>query len=110
MQIPIDITFRDMTPSPALEATVRDWASRLDHVLPLQRCSVVVEMPHKHHHKGTPFSVHVSITIPGHSVSVSRGGHAEYQDPYLAVGDAFRAARRELLDFVAQRREARPHL
>lgn len=108
MQIPIDITFRDMTPSAALEAAVRDWANRLDHVLPLQRCAVVVEMPHRHHRHGAPFQVHVSITIPGHNVSVSRGGRAEYQDPYLAVGDAFRAARRELLDFVAQRREARP--
>jgi hypothetical protein len=105
MQIPIDITFRDMTPSPALETAIREWALRIEHVLPLQRCAVVIEMPHKHRRHGLPFQVHLSMTIPGHSVSVTRG---QAREPYLAVADAFRAARRQLLDFVSQRREARP--
>lgn len=108
MQIPIELTFLHMTPSPALDATIREWAARIDHVLPIQRCSVVVERPTKHHRHGAPFHVHVTISIPGHTVSVTRGGRAEYQDPFLAVGDAFRAVRRQLLEFVAQRREARP--
>jgi ribosome-associated translation inhibitor RaiA len=108
MQIPIEITFRNMQTSSGLEASIRDWAQRLDHALPIQRCTVVVEMPHKHRKHGTPFQVHVTVSIPGHDVAITRGDRAEYQDPYLAVADAFRAARRQLLDFIAQRREARP--
>lgn len=108
MQTPIDITFRDMTPSDTLEAWIREWAAKLEHVHPIQRCTAVVEIPHKHQRHGTPFQVHLTISIPGHEVSVTRGSRAEYQDPYLAVADAFRAARRELIEFVAQRREARP--
>jgi len=108
MQIPIEITFRNMEPSPALDQSVREWARRLDHVLPLQRCTVVVEAPRAHHRHGTPFQVHLSITIPGHNIAVTHGDRPEYQDPYLAVSDAFRAAKRQLLEFVAQRRDARP--
>jgi hypothetical protein len=110
MQTPIEITFRNMQTSSGLEASIRDWAQRLEHALPLQRCKVVVEMPHKHRHTGTPFQVHLTVSIPGHDVAVTRGERPEYQDPYLAVADAFRAARRELLEFIAQRREARPTL
>ncbi len=108
MQIPIELTFRNMTPSPALEHVIHEWATKLDDVLAIQRCAVVIELPHKHRTRHAPFQVHLSISIPGHHVSVTRGGRAEYQDPFLAVADAFRAARRQLLDFVAQRREARP--
>lgn len=108
MQVPIEVTFRDMTPSPALDLKVREWVGKLEHVVPIQRCTVVVETPHKHQRHGTPFQIHLSIAIPGHQVTVTRGARAEYQDPYLAVSDAFRAARRELLAFVEQRRDARP--
>ena len=108
MQIPIELTFRNMAPSAALEHAIREWAAKLDEVLAIQRCAVVVELPHKHRRHHMPFQVHLSISIPGHHVSVTRGSRAEYQDPYLAVADAFRAARRQLLDFVAQRRDARP--
>jgi ribosome-associated translation inhibitor RaiA len=108
MQIPIEITFRDMTPSAGLETFIGDWAARLERVLPLQRCTVVIEHPHNHHRHGTPFQIHLSISIPGREIAVSHAARAEHEDPYRAVSDAFRAARRQLLDFVAQRREARP--
>ncbi len=110
MQIPIELTFRNTSPSLALEATVREWVSRLVQVLPLQRCHVVVEMPHAHHQHGSEFQVHITLSIPGHTVSITRGARPEYRDPYRALADAFRAARRGLLDFVAQRRDARPAL
>lgn len=109
MQIPLEITFRHMTPSPALEATIRDCAAQLEEVYPLQRCAVVIETPTKHHRHGAPFHVHLSITIPGHNFEVTRDDRAEYEDAYLAVADAFRVARRQLHDFVASRREARPN-
>lgn len=106
MQFPIEITFRDMTPSGALETAIRNWTTKLVHVLPIQHCEVVVETPH--HRTGTPFQIQLTMTIPGHEVSVTRGDRVEYQDPYLAVADAFRAARRELLELVAARPDARP--
>lgn len=53
MQIPLQITIRDVAPSAELEAHIRDKAKKLeeffDHIM---SCRVVVEMPHKHHHQG----------------------------------------------------------
>lgn len=108
MQIPIEITFRDMPSSSALEASIHEWASRLERVAPIQRCTVVIERPNKHHRHGMPFQISLTVSTPGREIVVSHADRAEHEDPYLAVSDAFRAARRQLLDFVAQRREARP--
>jgi hypothetical protein len=105
----LDITFRDMPSSPALEATIDHWARKLDEMAPLQRCVVVVEKPHKNHKPTAPFVVHLDITIPGHEIAVSSERHSQ-RDPYVAVSDAFRIARRQLQDFINQRREARPTL
>ncbi len=107
MQTPIEITFRDMPSSSALEAAVHDWASRVEHVVPIQHCAVVIERPQKHHRHGSPFQVHVTLTIPGREIAVTHTTRPEHEDPYLAVSDAFRAARHQLLDFVGQRRDAR---
>lgn len=108
MQIPIEITFRDSTPSPTLEAAIRDAAHKLEHVAQIQRCTVIVEHPHNHRRNGSPFYIHLTVSTPGREIVVSHATRPEHQDPYLAVADVFRAARRQLLDFVAQRREARP--
>lgn len=106
MKIPLDITFRDMAASPALATNIETWAHKLESLFEIQRCAVVLETPHKHRHRGVDFTIHLAITIPGHEVVVTRAG--SQTDPYLAVADAFRAARRQLIDFTAQRREARP--
>lgn len=106
MQIPLDITFRDLETSPALAANIRTWADKLESLFAIQRCAVVLEKPHKHRHRGSDFTIHLAITIPGHEVAVTRAG--SQTDPYAAVAEAFRAARRQLVDFTAQRREARP--
>jgi hypothetical protein len=108
MQMPLDIRFRDMTPSPALAESIGSWARKLDDVIPLQRCAVVVEKPNGHHRHGGQFVIHLDITVPGHEIVVSRDRQVSHADPYAAVADAFRAARRQLVELNAQRREARP--
>jgi ribosome-associated translation inhibitor RaiA len=107
MHQPLAVTFRNMDRSAALEAWIHAWVTKLEHVTPLQRCTVIVEVPHKHRRRNAPFQVHVTLATPDHELSVTRGAREEYEDPYLAVADAFRAARRQLVDFVGQRREVR---
>ena len=105
MQLPMEITFHDMAASPALESSINEWTAKLEHINPLQRCAVTIDMPHKHHRHGRTFRVQLTVTLPGHAIAVTRTGH---DNAHLAVSDAFRAARRQLIDFLAQRREARP--
>lgn len=98
---PVEITFRSMEPSPAVEDTVRTWVQRLAHSFKhILRCAVVIEQPHQHSHQGKTFQVHVYVTIPERTIAVTRdpGIDHAHEDVYVAISDAFRAARRILQD------------
>ena len=98
MQIPMQITLRDVEHSEALETHIRDKAKKLDEFFDhIMSCRVVVEMPHKHHHQGKQFNVRIDIGVPGSEIVVNRD-HAE--DVYVALRDAFDAAKRQLEDYV----------
>ncbi|HET9622438.1 MAG TPA: HPF/RaiA family ribosome-associated protein [Kofleriaceae bacterium] len=103
MQNPVEITFRGMAPSPAVEAAVTSWAERLGRFHPrIQHCRVWVELPHHHRRHGDRFQVKLVVSIPGDEIVVAHEhGHA---DVYLALADAFIAARRQLHDHACIRR------
>jgi len=103
MQIPVEITFRDIERSEAVEARIRDWVEKLDRVFDrIVRCEVVVADPHRHHHKGHQFDVRVRLTVPGTEIVSSRspGDDGAHEDIYVAVRDAFVATKRQLEDYV----------
>lgn len=118
MQIPLQITFQNMEPSDAVEANVRKKADELERFAEhITRCRVIVEAPHKHQHKGNIYGVKIDITLPGDEIIVSRHpeqNHA-HEDIYVAIRDAFNAARRQLEDYLRIRgnkvkaHEVEPH-
>lgn len=98
MQIPMQITIRDMEHSEALETHIREKAQKLEEFFShIMSCRVVVDMPHKHHHQGKQFNVRIDIGVPGNEIVVNRD-HAE--DVYVAVRDGFNAAKRQLEDYA----------
>lgn len=98
MQIPLQITIRDMETSEALETHIREKAQKLDEFFTnIMSCRVVVEVPHKHHHQGKHFNVRIDIGVPGNEIVVNRD-HSE--DVYIALRDAFNAAKRQLEDYA----------
>ncbi len=108
MQIPLDISFRNMDPSPAVEARIREKAAKLERFHGrIISCTVVVEAPHRHHHKGKLYSVHIDVKLPGgKDVVVDHAkplDHA-HEDVYLAVRDAFNATVRRLEDHTRRQR------
>ena len=108
MQLPLQITFRDMEPSDAVEANIRERATRLDRFYDhIMSCRVVVESPHAHHHKGRLFQVKIDVTVPDGELTVNHGHHHKdhsHEDVYVAIRDAFAALRRQLEDYVQKRR------
>jgi cold shock CspA family protein/ribosome-associated translation inhibitor RaiA len=103
MQIPVEIQFRDIERSEAVEVRVRDWVDKLDRVFDrIMRCEVVIGDPHRHHHKGHQFYVRVRLTVPGTEIvsSHSPGDDGAHEDVYVAVRDAFLATKRQLEDYV----------
>ncbi len=107
MKLPVQITFRNMSPSEALEANVREKAQKLERYYDgIMSCRVIVEAHHKHHHKGNLYHVRIDLTVPGQELVVSREPVEDHshEDVYVAVRDAFDAARRQLEDYARRRR------
>jgi ribosome-associated translation inhibitor RaiA len=116
LKIPLQITSRDFTPSEALNQAIAEEVEKLELFCDfITRCHVIVEQPHKHHHKGKHFVVHIDLTVPGQELFIGRDrDDASYEDAHNAVSEAFRAARRQLQDYVAKKRgdvksHSRPH-
>ena len=107
MPMPLQISFRNMDPSPAVEERIRKKAAKLERFHDrIVGCKVVVEAPHRHHHKGKLYSVRVDVSVPGKDVVVDRAKPTDHahEDVYVAVRDAFAAAVRRLEDQTRKRR------
>jgi len=113
MQQPLQITFKEMEPSDAIEKWVEEHAAKLEKFYtPIIHCHVVIEAPHRHSHHGRLYGVRIDITVPGGEVVVSQQGPKDHahEDVYVALRDAFHAARRQLQDVARKkRREVKRH-
>ncbi|MGE5336761.1 MAG: HPF/RaiA family ribosome-associated protein [Gemmatimonadota bacterium] len=108
MKLPLQVTFQDLTPSPALETAVRERAAKLDHFHPhLLSCRVVVSHETRRRKQGNEFSVRFDIKAKGHEIAITRTAD---EDPFVALRDAFDAAKRQLEELArAQRGEVKTH-
>ena len=107
MQLPLEIVFKNLDPSPAIETEVREKARKLERFHDrIVRCRVVIEAPHKHQRSGHLYRVMLDVTIPGGELIARRSPdqrHA-HEDVYVAIRDAFDAMRRQLEDFARRQR------
>ena len=108
MQSDLQITVRDMEHSPALEERIREKVKKLEQVYPrIMGCRVVLEAPHRHKQQGKQFIVRVDVTVPGKEIVVN---HDHHEDAYVALRDAFNAARRQLEEYARiQRGDVKNH-
>jgi cold shock CspA family protein/ribosome-associated translation inhibitor RaiA len=103
MQVPLQITARGLALSDAAERDIRAKAANLERYYDgIIGCRVVVEGPVKHHRKG-PFTVSIDLSVPGAELVVDRQTDP---DLYVAIRDAFDAARRRLEDYARRERGA----
>jgi ribosomal subunit interface protein len=107
MQTQAQVSFDDIP----IDDAVRDAA--LEHIDQLERfcdritgCHVVIAQPHRHHREGRLYSVHVDVRMPGGEIVVNREHHLDHahEDVFMALHDAFAAARRRLEDHVRRLR------
>ncbi|MGI2325744.1 MULTISPECIES: HPF/RaiA family ribosome-associated protein [Methylococcus] len=107
MRLSPQITFRNMSPSEAMERNILERIEKLDSFYDgIMSCRVMVEASHKHHHQGNVYHVRIDLTVPGHELAVSRdpGLDHAHEDAYVAIRDAFDAARRQLEDLERRQR------
>ena len=93
MQVPLQITFRNIGRSEALEERIRTDASKLERFHPrITRCRVTVEETSRHQQQGRNFAVCIEVRLPGKDIAAQH----DHEDVYVAVRDAFHATRRQL--------------
>jgi ribosomal subunit interface protein len=102
MQVPLQITIRDIEPSMALEARIRDNAAKLEELHPrITSCRVTVEQLRKHHRQGRHFQVNIDLRVPGKELVAN---HDHHEDVYVALRDAFDAIARQLEELSRAKR------
>jgi ribosomal subunit interface protein len=108
MQVPVQITVREMSHSDALEAHIRQKVAKLEEFHDrITSCRVTVEQLGRHQQQGRPFRVTVDVRLPGREIVANRDDH---EDVYVALRDAFAAVRRQLEDTSnLQRGEVKAH-
>ncbi len=112
MESTLQITFRDIPPSPAIEARIRAEAAELEQFYDrITRCRVVVELPHRHQQQGRLYGVRIDLTVPGEEIVIGRepGHDHAHEDVYVAIRDAFDAAKRQLQDHARRERVQTKH-
>ena len=103
MQVPLDITFRGVPHSEAVETRIREKTTKLEQLCDqIISCKVAVEAEHHHQHQGNLYHVRIDLSVPNKQIVVSREHHDKqaHEDVYVALRDAFDAARRQLENYV----------
>lgn len=101
------IKFKNMSASDALESRIKQQVDGLGHFYDrITSCDVTIDAPHHHQHQGYRYVVRLRISVPGDVIVVSHESERDdaHEDPYVAVRDAFKSARRQLQDYARIRR------
>lgn len=109
MTIPLQITFRHMPTSKIFENRIRELARRFEKFSSnITHCHVVIETPHQSSTNGAAFDVNITLSVPDCVIAVRRShsNDPRHTDAYVALRDAFNAAKRQLQDYERMRRGA----
>jgi len=125
MKPQVQITFRSMEPSKAVEEWIRNAAAKLETFYSqIMGCRVEVGIPHRHHKAGSSYRIRIELTVPHGNILVKREPglgtrYRQLREQQLtkqadinsvrkelrrAIDDAFKAAGRRLQDFARRQR------
>ena len=118
---PVQISFRNMSVSPALEDEIRSRAAWLESFYPaIVGCRVLLEVPHRHRRRGRPLHVRVELSLPGEDVVINHEPTLDatarstshksdeldgrHKDALVSLHEAFDVARRRVEDVARRQR------
>ncbi len=106
MRSPMTLTFRHTDHSSALEARARELGERLQRYGErIGQCHMTLEGSRGGHGGNAPYVVQIDLAVPGaqiHADSRQLDG-AGHKDLYLALGQAFNNAKRQLQELHSKR-------
>jgi ribosome-associated translation inhibitor RaiA len=99
VQISVEITWDGMKRSEAVEAVILTHSRKLIELSDrIHGCRVVAGPLSKHHQHGNAYRVRIELSLAGGNRVVA--SNHSHEDVYVAVRDAFQAARRQLTDHL----------
>jgi len=108
MRAPLQITFRGVSRSDALERYVRTKAEKLERFSGrIVGCHVMIETPHRHSTRGRQHRVRIDLFLPGGELVVGRAPPARrtmQRDLYASIDAAFDESKRQVEDHVRTHR------
>ncbi len=102
----VEVVFNGVKESEALRAKGESLLQKLMLQRPqVMWAQMVLESNHRHHHQGNLFQARIHVHCAGQDIDITResGQNHAHADPYVAMRDAFYAARRKLDEFGTRR-------
>ncbi|MBV9102625.1 MAG: HPF/RaiA family ribosome-associated protein [Candidatus Eremiobacteraeota bacterium] len=124
MVLPVQVTYRKVRRTEALDRVIHEEAAKLERFFErIVSCRVLIELAHRHRRSGVPFHVRIDLGVPGdelvisneptlHSTLLGREAEAaeksfeldvDHKTADRAVRDAFRKAQRRLGDYARRK-------
>jgi ribosomal subunit interface protein len=107
MDIPLQITISNMTPSDAVRSRIEKLVARLDRFHErIMSCRVVVRAPNHRQRSGRLYHVRIDLALPGREIAINRDPPQDrsHEDVHVAIRDAFNALLRQVEDAARERR------
>lgn len=113
MQVPVEITYRNVEKTDAIESLVQEKIGKLQKFCSqMNSCRVAIEKAHDRPSSGSPYRVRLDITVPpGHELAVVRnpGEGNQYDELQTVIRDAFEAARRQVVELNEKQQDQVKH-
>jgi ribosome-associated translation inhibitor RaiA len=114
MQLPLEVSYRNINKNEALETLVQQQVGKLEKVCDhINSCRVAIEREHEDPETASPYRVRIDLTVKrGHELAVNKnsGKNRGYEALQPLIKEAFNAALRQLKELVErQRNEVKQH-
>ena len=110
MQVPLEISYRNINKTDEIDQLISDKVESLERVHDhITSCRIAIEKTQQHQRQGTPYRIRIAITVPpGHEIVVKREPSKGILHRKLSavIRDAFSAARRQLKELEKKQRGA----
>jgi len=108
MEIPPEITYRNVEKTDAIENLIAEKIGKLEQVCDyMVSCRIAIERPHQNQQTANPYRVRIDVRVPpGHELVAERvSTEGEREEPLPTVlRRAFEAMRRQLKELVERQR------
>ncbi|MFB6276359.1 MAG: HPF/RaiA family ribosome-associated protein [Halothece sp.] len=113
MELPLEVSYRNITKTEALEDLVQKQVGKLEKVCDhINSCRVAIEREHDNPNTGSPYRVRIDLTVKrGHELAVDKnsGENRNYEALEPLIKEAFNAARRQLQELTERQRNEVKH-